>query len=286
MSYTSEAWRKCDHAFFDVPFDVEASNTGNLCGLMDEDPDLMCGSPLWETSQPVLSLAQCKDEVAKIDSMNAGWIERRIRKIKNQGREPSCTYNATAMALELAFTGQFGVENWIEFSAMSGYRWNGTPRSGSSVSGAAAWIEGTGLLPVNSPENLARVEAGLFKHTHPATGYSNKFADGWKSTARIFRSHEWLRLTTAEQWFTALVMGYPCVGGRNSHCICHPRPMVENGNLISCYVNSWGEWGSTLEIATGPSKGFGFDSLRLVNVMVNRGAWALRTVLIPPWLAA
>jgi hypothetical protein len=140
-----------------------------------------------------------------------------------------------------------------------------------------------GQLPARTEENLALVAKGYFKHTHPFTGYSEPFMDGWEETAKFLRVDEYLKLTSVQAWVTALIKRYPCIGGRNGHCICHVRP-VWDGDIFSDYANSWKvSWGFKRQIWTGESGGFGRDSRRKIATMVSRGAWAVRSVVIPPW---
>jgi hypothetical protein len=64
----------------------------------------------------------------------------------------------------------------------------------------------------------------------------------------------------------------------------HCRPVWDN-DIFSDYVNSWGQWGFSRKIWTGESKGFGRDSRRKIATMVSRGAWAVRSVNIFPWIS-
>jgi hypothetical protein len=229
---------------------------------------------------------QWKDRISQLDS-SGGWLERRIRKIKNQSSEPSCTYNAGAQGLEIAWNKQFGDAAWVELSPISGYRYNGSRWSGSSVPGCLDWLSEVGLIPTNSEANRQYVAARHFKHTHPNTGYGVSPPDGWRESAKLFRVHEFLKLKSVEAWFSALLQGFPCIGGRDGHCVCHVRPVVDGSKFLSMYSNSWGAWGTSKPISplSGESKGFGFDSEGKVRTMTSRGAWAIRSVFVPPWLA-
>jgi hypothetical protein len=204
--------------------------------------------------------------------------------VLNQKSEPSCTHFASAQAQMISQARMFGAENVVPLSGMSSYRWNGTRYSGSSVAGALNWLREVGQLPARIESNLAKVSQGLFKHTHPFTGYGEPFQDGWKDTAKIFRVDEYLKLTSVGAWVTALLKGYPCVGGRNSHCVCHCRPAWDDG-IVSIYCNSWGPWQSEMQIATGMAKGFGVDGRGKIETMTSRGAWCIRSVVVPHWLA-
>lgn len=286
MTYTSPILSAADQRFIDVQFQVEADATGNLCGMLPPPDELMGYSPDYEASQTVYPESEWPDRIAAIDAID-GWLERYIREILNQGREPSCTYNATAQAVHIVQAKQWGVQNVRLLSPISGYRYNGSPRSGSSVPGAAVWMESTGLLPrKDDPRVVADIAAGFYPHSHPATGYSVNPPSGWKTTARFFRSDEWFKVTTVAGFISAQIDGWPIVGGRDGHAICHVRPLIDGRTVSSMYANSWASnWGSSAEISGGKNtKGFGFDSQRKIATMVSRGAWALRSVVRPSWL--
>jgi hypothetical protein len=287
MTYTSPILSAADQRFFDVTWEAEADATGNLCGMLPPPDELMGYSPDYEASQTVYPESEWPDRIAAIDA-SGGWMEQYIREILNQGREPSCVYNAAAQAMHIVQAKQWGVENVRLLSPISGYRYNGSPRSGSSVPGAAVWMESTGLLPrKDDPRVVADIAAGHYQHSHPATGYSVTPPGGWKDTARCFRSHEWLKINTVAGFITAEINGEPIVGGRDGHALCQIRPLIDGRTVSSMYVNSWGAWGSSMAIHGGKTvKGFGFDSRRKIEAMVSRGAWALRSVVRPSWLTA
>lgn len=265
--------------------DVDFPQTGYDCGAIPDSLDLYMGMREFDTAFEIIPRSKWPELIEKIDE-SGGWLERRIRRIKNQGREGTCVYNMLGQMMEVAFNKQFGDENWIELSPVSGYRWNAPgPGTGSNVSGSLSWGVSYGLLPARTDRNLQFVEQGLFKHTHPSTGYYENFQNGWQETARLFRVHEFLRLTTVEAWFTALFLGFPCGGGRDSHAICHVRPLKSGSSFLSLYANSWGNWGSTYDISPleGRAQGFGADSESKIRTMVSRGAFCIATMLVPPW---
>jgi hypothetical protein len=287
MTHTSPIITSLDQRYIDVQFAVEAEDTGNLCGMLPP-PDYLDGySPDYEASQNVYSEARWPDLIAAIDD-TGNWSEAYIREILAQLREPSCVYAATAQATQIIEAKQFGVDKARLLSWISGYRHNGSRSSGSSVPGAAVWMEGTGLQPRNDdPLVIADIAAGVYRHSHPATGYGVAQASGWKETAKNFRTHEWFRVTTIGAFVSALIDGWVILGGRDGHCVCHVRPLLDNGRIISMYVNSWSStWGSTQTIANGVrTKGFGYDSKAKIQTMVSRGAWAIRSVVRPSWLS-
>lgn len=286
MSYTSPILPTGqEQRFVDVDFCCEANDTGNLCGLLPEDENAMAGWRDFEAVESLIPRDQWPDLIAQIDA-SGGWLERRIRKVKNQGRTGMCVYFDLAQCAEICWNGQFGDTAWIELSPGSGYRFNASsPGSGSNVGSSITWLSAKGLLPADTPDNQARVQAGLFKHVYPSTGFYEKFPTGGAETARLFRADEFLRINTVEGWFTALMKRFPCSGGRDMHAVCHCRPVVDGRSFLSMYCNSWGEWGAVRKISpmAGESKGFGFDSESKVRTMVSRGAFCVRTMLVPPW---
>lgn len=283
MSYTSPTLDRFQNEDLDVDYRAAAAESGNACGMIDDDSsEFDCLS--YEDMETIIPRSEWADRIKEIDDAG-GWLERLICKVKNQGNEGSCVYNAAAQATEIAFNRQFGVENWTELSAISGYRNNASgPSTGSSVPGSLTWMTEHGLIPVDSEANKAKVAQGLFQHVHPATGFWTKPAAGWPATAKLFRVHEFLKLTSVEAWVSAQISGFPCIGGRDMHCICHPRPLIDGSKIYSLYVNSWGAWGATYPIATGNQKGFGIDSESKIRTMTARGAWCVRTVYVPSWL--
>jgi hypothetical protein len=287
MSYASPVLPSgAEQQFVDVDFWREAEDTGNFCGLIPDDDNSMAGWRDFEAVEAMIPRDQWKDLIAEIDA-SGGWLERRIRKIKNQGRTGMCVYFDLAQCAEIVWNRQSGDDSWIELSPGSGYRFNASsPGSGSNVGSSITWLSAKGLLPADTEVNRAHVAAGLFKHVYPSTGYYEKFPDGGAETARLFRADEFLRINTVEGWFTALHRGYPCSGGRDMHAICHCRPIVDGSSFLSMYANSWGNWGATRPISplSGESQGFGFDSEGKVRTMVSRGAFCVRTMLVPPWL--
>lgn len=280
--YASPSLDRFQNDDLDVDFQAASVEAFAMCGMIEDDREFDCAS--YEDAEAIIPRSEWPDRIKTIDD-GGGWLERMISKIKNQGREGTCVYNAAAQATEIAWCKAFGIENWIELSPISGYRNVARgPSSGSSVPGALTWMTDHGLIPVDNDANKARVGAGLFKHTHPATGFWTKPEAGWVDTAKLFRVQEFLKLTSVDSWVSALLQGFPCVGGRSMHCICHVRPMIDGNKIYSMYANSWNGWGATYQIATGSQKGFGIDSESAIRTMTSRGAWCVRTVYVPPWL--
>ena len=91
-------------------------------------------------------------------------------------------------------------------------------------------------------------------------------------------------MTQSRSWNVGDIIRAPAYSG--GHCVCHVRPMLDGGKIVSMYANSWGtDFGATHEIAGGvKTRGFGYDSRAKISTMVSRGAWAIRTVIRPSWM--
>jgi len=264
-----------DSTFVDVDFKEEASKAKKLMGMASpEDKEVKrCGLlPAFGDKFEVYPRSELKDRIRRNDDQGA-WPCRMIRHLHDQDGEPSCVYNMAALMKQLVTYRMTGRS--IKFSAISGYRHNGTPRSGSSVPGSAIWLQDEGLLPSDIPENQWLRERGII--LHPDNGYGRREAEGFKITRNMFRIQEWFRITTVEEWFTALIKGFACGGGREGHAILHVEAGIDGANLISIYAQSWGiPWGFTMPTLVGDVKSFGADSERKIRTMVRNGAYACR----------
>ena len=288
MVYVSPIVAQFDNKFLDVDFGFESQTVGREMGSLPSDPDFMAGFVEYESAQKVYPRNEWPDLFEQIDSKD-GWRTSYIvaDHAHDQNGDVSCVYNMAAAIIETTWNVQFGMQNAIQLSPMSGYRWNGSPRSGSNIFGSAAWIEGTGLLPNRTQRNAELVAKGYFKHTHPHNGYHSSFMDSWKETAKSFRLDEWYRITTVEGWVSAYINGDVIGGGRDGHAIMQTQPVLDNGKLYSVYLNSWGSWGTALSVAGGEMlKSFGYDSESKIRSMINHGAYVGRTVRKPSWLPA
>ncbi len=287
MSYTSPIVSGLVNESIDVDFGRAADGADRLCGLLPTpDETREAFRDIAASGMKIYQRSEWPALIARIDEANA-WSYRRITRAYDQDGEGTCVYNALALAMQIRHNWQFGDHNAVPLSPISGYRYNAPgPSSGSNVGQAIVWAESKGLIPLDCPENRLHVQAGHFGIVHPATGYSRKPAEGWQQVARMFRAQEWFRVETVEEWVSALLHGFVCVGGRDRHCVAHGGLAMDGGRLLSIYCNSWGLWGSTLQTAAGPLKSFGADSEGKIEVMCAREGWALRTVLKPDWMVA
>lgn len=222
---------------------------------------------------PVIPESEWKGLVEKMEA-ESGGNERLITRIFNQGNEGSCVGNAGTQAHQIVQALQFGKESVVQLSASSLYKQIGrSPSSGAMVDDALEAGTGTGILPLDTPENRAKFGEAVLPHT----GFNKPFPSNYKETAKKFRYHECLVIRNVAQLVTAGINQHPTVVGRAGHSIVYCRPTYKNGKLGFIYVNSWGQWG----FAAGDfDSGFGFDSLSMVNSSA-RWAYAVRSVVVP-----
>jgi hypothetical protein len=284
MPYTSPSISTISDDTLDVDFGVAAQAAGVQMGAIPDDPDMARGFRNYAADNKIYPRSEWPDRIEAMDQAKA-WRQYRIVTSHNQNGEPSCVYNMLAAITETTWNTQFGDHNAIGLSPISGYRWNGSPRSGSNIFGSAAWSEGTGLIPLRNNINASLAERGVFHHTHPHNGYRAAFMDGWRETAACFRLHEWYRITSVEAWVSAAIDGGGLGGGRDGHAIFHCGLAIDGNRLYGVYLNSWGSWGSTLEVSGGRRlKSFGFDSESKIKAMVRHGAYCGRTIRKPSWM--
>lgn len=284
MPYVSPSVASITADTIDVDFGFQAAVVGRMMGALPDDPDLVRGFTPYGAENPIYDRSEWPDRIQEMDQAKA-WKQYRITFGHDQNGDVSCVYNMLATITETAWNTQYGDHNAINLSPMSGYRWNGGPRSGSNIFNSAPWSEGTGLLPLDDSANRALVSKGLIHHTHPHNGYGSRFADGWKDTAKYFRLQEWYRIDSVEEWVSAALNGFGLGGGRDGHALAHVLLSLDGSKLYSGYLNSWGSWGSTLEVSGGRMlKSFGWDSENKIRSMVRNGAYCGRTIRKPSWL--
>lgn len=197
-----------------------------------------------------------------------------VQKIKNQKQEGTCASNACGQGGEVVLVKQFGPEHWVELSAVSLYkRVAPNAQSGSTINDNIREISARGILPADTPANRKLVEAGYFKHVHPAVGFSVPLPAGWEETAKLFRVPEWFDVRSFEGFVSAILRGAPVFYGRASHAILGVWAVIDQGRLLIEYANSWDvTWGD---------QGFGYDSESFISGAISSyGAVAPRSVTL------
>ncbi len=231
----------------------------------------------FESEFEVIPRDQWKDLAAAID--DAGSIEALVQKLKNQGREGTCTANEVASAIEVIWNLTFGPKHWVELSPISLYKQCGTSaNSGSSVSCVVGTAQKLGALPVDNELNREwMASVGLnTSHVMDAVGFSQRYPQDWEQTAQYFRIDEVFDINTFDEFITALLMGFPVCYGRKGHSILGVRLVFRNGKPHIKYLNSWGNWGD---------EGYGYDSESFVSGSIRKyGAFAVRSVHVPDFM--
>ncbi len=194
-----------------------------------------------------------------------GSLEWFVRSVFNQKSEGSCVGNAATKLFETMVNEHLGIEQGIDFSAISLYKQIGrSASSGASVSDAFEQLQTTGVLPLDTAENRQR----FGDHVMPATGFSTRFPEGWKTTAAKFRIAGGKAIRTLAGLKTMLAKGRGVVVGREGHSIFYVGIRYKNGRFVVPYLNSWGSWGQALGRMTA---GFGWDT---ENQMKKSASWA------------
>jgi hypothetical protein len=288
--YTSQAIAEISNRFIDVNFENAAVDSGRSLGcnpMTDADVARLyaSGGVSDFPDSELIPESEWDACIQRQDEMG-GWLERRLVEIKDQNGEGSCVANGTTTAHQIMQAMFWGDDQVRVLSAISVYRECAPgPNTGSNVGDVMRQLIDVGGIPSNKSQLAAAdVAAGRYAATHPDVGYSKRPPTGWEKTAANFRVDEWWRLPTLKAIVSASLKGYPVVGARSGHCICFPRWFLRGGKRVFCYVNSWGDWGETLQISTGPTSGFGFDSQSTVSSWSSREAWCPRTIVKPSWL--
>ncbi len=225
-------------------------------GDLTAEDSFGAAAPSFEDNIPVIPREKWDSLINLIGDNGADTL---VTRIYNQGRDPSCTSNATCQATEVIEQLKWGKP--VKKSAMSLYRRVGGPGSGSTVSDNLDELVNRGVLPLTCPENAH------YKHTMANSGYTN-LPSGWEETARLFKGNEYFVIKSTDGFYSALFYGYPVIYGRAGHAICAVKVVKKNGGYYVKYANSWGDWGD---------HGFGYDSESMIR-SGSRWAVALRTV--------
>ena len=226
------------------------------------------GAPLerFADNVQVIPEGQWKELIAQQDA--EGGLDKLVTRIMDQGREGSCVANAFSQAIQIVLAQQLGKENVIQLSPISLYKRIGrSPSSGAMLDDGIEESNKRGILPLDTPENRAK----FGEHVMPATGFHERYPDGWEETAKKFRAVEWFVCDSVNELVSAQLQGMPVVVGRQGHSICYAKITYRNGAMVDKYANSWSpQWGDG---------GFGYDTLSQIRMSSN-WAVALRSVVV------
>jgi len=246
---------------------------GCAAGCLPRDDLLGADFPVFEDVIQPIPEDEWPDRIAA----QTDTLDDLVAKIKDQGQEGSCASNAVTGAAETVGNLLWGMDQWIELSAMSVYRQPGvgrSPSSGSTIGSNLRAMRDVGALPVDNAANRER-----FVHTHPARGFHISLPRGYEETAALFRIHETYDIRTWSGLVTAVLRKFPVVYGRAGHAIYGVKIVWQNGRAYLVYANSWrASWGAN---------GRGTDSERAVAGSIRSyGAFAIRSRIVPDWILA
>jgi hypothetical protein len=288
--YTSPQIAEISSRFIDVDFEFAAADAGKALGynpmsVRDYERLAATGAVQDFPDSELIPESQWDNLIQQQDQ--AGWwLERRLVEIKDQDGEGSCVAQAAETAKQIMEALAWGDDQVRIGSAISVYRECASgPNTGSNVGDVMRQEINVGSIPSDKCQRAkADVAAGFYTATHPDVGYSKRPPTGWEKTAANFRVDEWWRLPSLKHVISANLKGFPVVGARKKHCLAFVRWFLRGGKRLFGYAQSWGKWGETLEISTGPAQGFGFDSESTVANWASREAWCPRTIVRPSWL--
>jgi hypothetical protein len=251
---------------------------GDLSPEAAEEREALCAAmPTYEDAFPPIPSSEWVEISRETERQNAG-IEWLIKRIFDQSSEGSCVYNMLGQQIEICQAKQFGLDNVIPVSPISGYQQNArSASSGSTVNGALAYGKSKGLVPLDTPENRQLFGEAVMPHT----GFRARRPAGADESALNFRIDESFVIRTYEGLVSAGLRGDTSGVGRQGHSICYLRPTFKTSSVNSLmypYVNSWREsWGFAM---AGFKGGFGADTPRQVQMSAG-WAFAVTSVVVP-----
>lgn len=264
--------------FINVDFSQEATHAVKSLGCIPrnirEEP-LGSERRIYEEVAGTIPESEWDSLADKLDA-EGSWLSELIERVYDQDGEPSCVSNAFEAAYEIKMAETIGPQHVVHLSAISLYRRVGSRNSGSTLSDNLREFRTAGVLPLNNERNKS-----LFAHTHPANGYGISLPSGWQETGKLFTLAEWDDIESYEGFVSAILRGHPVIYARSGHCILAVKTVGRGSSRKIGYLNSWGNWGSRLNVKF--SYGLGGDTQSVVR-RVASGAIALRSIQLPPEL--
>lgn len=276
MSEIDTRWVDCDFAY-------EARARGKTCGLIPQTAEEMfaafpCGDYETDMASEMIPRSQWPDWIAK----RKLGMRRLIRWTRNQKSEGSCVGQGFTTAVQLRLALEYGLEHEVNLSAMSVYdRIGRSSRSGAMLSDGAKAVQ-DGILPLDTPANIARFGAEFCK---PATGFrgDSYYRDGrWLQVGKNFCADRLLIVRGMDAFCSAIFRDHFPVVGRSAHCVCHVDVVKSGNDYFGAYHNSWGDdWGDPVT-PDSPLRGIGYDSERILDSLT---CYVIVSVARPTWIA-
>lgn len=258
----------------DLDFQVAANQAGRMTGLnqkTDQRKGVDC--PLFgEAFRDRIIPRSDWDDVLQQHDPAFGRLDHFQY---DQDGEGTCTANACSASVAQKWNERYG-EAWhiapappsvYQFCANSG-------NSGSTTSCILKTGRDRGFVLIDTAQNRKVLTAlGLDpSHVIRAVGW-NQSIRGMEETAKQIRIAEFYEIDGVDEFFSALILGFPILYGRSGHAIKGTDIVKRNGVYACKYRNSWGVWGDD---------GYGYDSLDYIHrTNAPYGAYAVQSLIVP-----
>lgn len=197
----------------------------------------------------------------------------------------TCTSNATACAMHIQWTRQFGEEWAITPAPPSIYPFCASGgNSGSSTNCNIERASEKGVLLIDTEKNRKVLRTLGLDETHVIDAVQwnagKRCPQSWyEETAKHFKVEEFYEITSVDGWFSAVLLGFTILYGRSGHAICGTGFEPKGSDWTGIYQNSWGSWGRTIN----GRQAYGEDTYSyLQRTGAYRGAFAVRQISEPP----
>ena len=193
----------------------------------------------------------------------------------DQDGEGTCTGNAGCASVEQKWAEKYGTDYAISLSPPSVYQFCArSANSGSTTNCILKRLRENGAVPIHNEQNrkvLATLELDT-SHMIREVGW-NQNVRGMEETMSQFRIDEFYEIRNVDEFFSALLYGFPILYGRAGHAI-KGTDLVKRAGTYACkYRNSWGQWGDG---------GYGYDTLDyILRTNGAYGAFAVQTLRAP-----
>lgn len=204
-------------------------------GWIESEEDLTFGADFPDTF--LVPRSEWKDRCAERKKLGYS-LGNFYGYVYNQSPESSCVHNSAAACMGIRRCVSLGEKYRIVTSPMSSYSQVARSRnSGSTMWGAMEYLTEHGQLPASTFG-----QDKIFKHTfHENTPFNRKLPDGWEVTARHFRvmPDGWFKISSREQFASALFNDMPICYGRRGHSICAEDVIDEGKRFLVSYRDSY-----------------------------------------------
>lgn len=241
-----------DPALIDVPHEFHGMKSEGY-----SESDLYAAGAVAFPDKFRVPRSEWDDRIAEQDKHKSAALDYSAR-WTHQGGSHECVCHASVQAFEIAYNRQFaGLKHAFYGSPLALYTiiTGGTQWGGSVVNHALREMMARGILPEHDgPDWLGGKggQAKRFKHTvHQTSGRSEdhwptkgwitprQLPEGHEQTSKHFRVLEAYYIPDQTAHFSALLLGWTVVNGRQGHSICHGKPVKSEKRYLSKYRDSY-----------------------------------------------